>query len=143
MTMEMRKPVGAATESLLENFVTPWLARLFGYAKLVEYSLILQADVILNRLRPQTPAALRRITGAVQPGSRKYLCVFAHFDRDGLVEDYVVYYLSKLEKLGCEIVFVSTAESMETEQIEKLRPHCAQTTYSNLVRPLTSSKFAL
>ena len=40
----------------------------------------------------------------------KRMAVFAHYDRDGIVDDYVIYYLTSLRKVSDFIVFVSTAE---------------------------------
>jgi len=104
--------------------MTSCLETLVELAKLVKYHLVLWTDVLLHRLRPQRPIALRRVEGAVLPGSRKLLCVFAHFDRDGLVDEYVIHYLSKLEALGCETIFVSTANGLGVAQVENVRPYC-------------------
>lgn len=45
--------------------------------------------------------------------------VFAHYDKDNLIDDYVVYYVSALKKAGCDVVFVSCKELAQTE-LEKL-----------------------
>lgn len=47
--------------------------------------------------------------------SLKRAVIFAHYDRDGLVDDYVLYYLSSLRKVCGFIVFVSTAELSQAE----------------------------
>ncbi|MCC0808928.1 hypothetical protein FPV16_22455 [Methylobacterium sp. W2] len=42
------------------------------------------------------------------------LCLFAHFDQDDLVADYVIYYLEAIRAVGFEIVVISTSRlSME------------------------------
>lgn len=40
----------------------------------------------------------------------KRLCVFAHWDRDNIIDDYVVYYLKALKKVCDCIIFVSDTE---------------------------------
>ena len=49
------------------------------------------------------------------------LCVFAHYDRDGLIEDYVLYYLQALKEVCYDIIFVSDCDIQATE-LEKLFP---------------------
>lgn len=50
----------------------------------------------------------------------KRLCVFAHWDRDNIIDDYVVYYLEGLKKVADTIIFVSDCDlsSAELEKIE-------------------------
>jgi rhamnosyltransferase len=43
-------------------------------------------------------------------------CVFAHFDAQGIVATYVLYYLEALRPLFDQIIFVSTAELSERER---------------------------
>ena len=40
----------------------------------------------------------------------KTACVFAHYDRQGEVDDYVIYYLRELSRVADSIQFVTTAE---------------------------------
>lgn len=40
----------------------------------------------------------------------KRLCVFAHWDRDSIVDDYVIYYLKELQKVSSTIIFVSDCD---------------------------------
>ena len=39
------------------------------------------------------------------------ICIFSHFDKNNIVDDYAVYYLAELSKIA-DIIFVSTAESL-------------------------------
>ncbi|GJE16948.1 rhamnan synthesis F family protein [Methylobacterium marchantiae] len=48
------------------------------------------------------------------------LCLFAHFDQDDLVADYVIYYLEALRATGFEIVVISTSRLSEKD-ISRLR----------------------
>ncbi len=47
--------------------------------------------------------------------SQKYISVFAHFDKDNLVDDYVVEYLAELKKISPKIIFVSDCNLRESE----------------------------
>lgn len=44
------------------------------------------------------------------PKTNSRAAVFAHYDREGIVDDYVLFYLSSLRRLCDFIVFVSTAD---------------------------------
>lgn len=51
------------------------------------------------------------------------VAVFSHFDKDDIIDDYVIYYLSELSKFF-DIVFVSTAEGLSDKQLKTIAPHC-------------------
>lgn len=55
----------------------------------------------------------------------KKICFFAHFDKDSLVDDYVLYYIKSLKEVCDEIIFVSVSNVSEKEQ-EKLNPYIAK-----------------
>jgi lipopolysaccharide biosynthesis protein len=44
------------------------------------------------------------------------LCLFAHFDKDAIVDDYVLHYLAALKALSFSIVFISTSPLSADEQ---------------------------
>lgn len=48
------------------------------------------------------------------------IVLFAHFDRDGIIDDYVIYYLRSLAKVSNRILFMSDCELRDGEG-EKLR----------------------
>jgi hypothetical protein len=51
----------------------------------------------------------------------KHLCLFAHFDPQGLIDPYVMVYLETLKAIGCDIVFVSeTAQKKELKNMNRL-----------------------
>lgn len=58
--------------------------------------------------------------------NRDKLCFFSHYDKNGIIDPYVIYYLEKLLSLGCDIVFVSTAKNLAESEIEKIKDICAQ-----------------
>jgi len=56
----------------------------------------------------------------------KRLCLFAHFDPQGKIEPYVLYYLQCLKELECDIVFVSSALNLTDSEVEKILGLCVQ-----------------
>lgn len=48
--------------------------------------------------------------------------IFAHFDKDNVIDDYVIYYLNALKKVAQRIIFVSDCElsSAETEKLKNI-----------------------
>ncbi|QED23875.1 rhamnan synthesis F family protein [Candidatus Deianiraea vastatrix] len=44
------------------------------------------------------------------------ICFFAHYDQDGIIDDYVVYYIKELKKVCNDIVFASVSNVSEKEQ---------------------------
>lgn len=44
------------------------------------------------------------------------VCIFAHFDKDNLIDDYVIYYLNELRKNCSSIIFVSDSDLSESEK---------------------------
>lgn len=55
----------------------------------------------------------------------KRVAVFAHFDKNNIIQDYVVYYLSELKKCAEKIIFVSDSEISpeELKKIDKIVEH--------------------
>src|ERR1700683_4387885 len=51
------------------------------------------------------------------------LCLFAHFDRDNRVDEYVLRYLAALKELNFSIVFTSTAR-LSASDIKRLGADC-------------------
>lgn len=100
-------------------------AALFDIVKLAILKLLVLVDWIRRLVNPVQGKIVRSGEGEQSAGSRKTLCVLAHFDRDGVVDDYVVSYLQALDELGCETVFVSTAKSLDDESIRKITPFCS------------------
>lgn len=103
---------------------------MFAIAKDVIKSIILNMLVLIDVMRrwakPIQARVIRSDSGEQSPGSRPMLCVFAHFDMDDLVDDYVVHYLRALDEAGCETVFVSTAEGLDESEIQKILPYCTK-----------------
>lgn len=52
------------------------------------------------------------------------LAVFSHFDKDGFIDEYVIQYLTLLNKAKIDIVFVSTSENLNEEELIKISKFC-------------------
>lgn len=50
------------------------------------------------------------------------LCIFSSYDSEGIIHDYVLYYLQELKKIDTDIIFVTTSPTLEEKEIEKIRP---------------------
>ena len=55
--------------------------------------------------------------------SKNKIAIFSHYSSTNTIDDYVVYYLKKLSKLA-DIIFVSTAEGLSREEVNKIKPYC-------------------
>jgi lipopolysaccharide biosynthesis protein len=53
----------------------------------------------------------------------KDVCLFAHFDRDDKVEDYVLWYLRHISDLNFSIVFISAAR-LSSSEVKQLGAYC-------------------
>ncbi|WP_188112739.1 rhamnan synthesis F family protein [Mycobacterium simiae] len=62
---------------------------------------------------------------AQPPSGPRTLILFAHFDAQGIVDPYVVYYLKALHGLGATIVFVSGAPNLTPGSVDAIRDYCA------------------
>ena len=88
--------------------------------------LLVLIDLCRRTVRPVRGRIIASGPGRQDAGSRRMLCVLAHFDRDGVVDNYVVHYLRALDALGCETVVVSTAETLDGANIRKILPFCSK-----------------
>ena len=50
----------------------------------------------------------------------KRLVIFAGYDKDNIIDDYVVYYIKELRKIA-DIIYVSDCNMLESE-LEKISP---------------------
>lgn len=68
---------------------------------------------------------LRRLVEGADPhaASRRY-AVYASFDRNSLIDNYVVEQVAAVARLGYRIIFVSTSPRWLEDQVAKIRPYC-------------------
>ena len=67
---------------------------------------------------PRVERIIKNPKGKANP----HLCLFAHYDPQGLIDPYVVHYLKTLRSQGCDIVFIS--ESARDPELKKLKGLC-------------------
>lgn len=102
------------------------IGALYDVVKLTIIKLLVLRDYVERALWPIDGGIIGDHLGEQIPGTRSDLCIFAHFDRDNIIDDYVVYYLQALAKLGCETIVVTTAEELAEDEIRKALPFCRQ-----------------
>ncbi len=78
-------------------------------------------------LRPHRKASYvrERWEGRRPLADARRVAVFVHYDRRGVVHDFVLHHLRQLHDLGFAIVFVSNAPRLSEAQVELLRTQCA------------------
>jgi len=74
-----------------------------------------------------TPKVEKIFDGRAKSG--RNLCLFAHFDPDGVIDPYVVRYLEGLKTMDCEIVFVSG--SVNEAECAKVAHLCSEFIFRN------------
>lgn len=52
------------------------------------------------------------------------VAIFSHYDRDNIIDEYVINYLKSIFELGFDIVFISTAEQLSQNEIDKIKVYC-------------------
>lgn len=57
------------------------------------------------------------------PSNKKGIVLFAHFDKDGFIDDYVLQYLKELKKLDVDIIFISNSPFLKKKEINKIKPY--------------------
>ena len=52
------------------------------------------------------------------------VCVFSHFDKQGIIDPHVLHYLDSLKKLGFRTIVVSTSRDLDEASVERSRDSC-------------------
>lgn len=78
-------------------------------------------DAVRRWTHCREPKIHRVLAGEVVPRSKSLLCVYSHFDRNDVIDDYVVHYIRQLFEAGCEVIFVSAAEGLPDAECDKVR----------------------
>jgi rhamnosyltransferase len=54
------------------------------------------------------------------------VAVFSHYDRDNVIDDYVLEYINALVEQNINVVFVSTSEKLNDDELSKVRNLCTK-----------------
>ena len=65
----------------------------------------------------------RVLTKSLHKKQKETVSIFSHFDAQNEVKDDVLFYLKMLSKIS-DIVFVSTAEELSSDEIASIEPYC-------------------
>lgn len=68
----------------------------------------------------------RRWSGDQTLDGARDIAVFVHFDKKGVVHDYVVEHLQAWVKAGFAVIFVTNSPKFEDRALDRVRPHVAQ-----------------
>lgn len=69
--------------------------------------------------------------GEVELLKHKKVCIFAHYDANKKIADYVVHWSKSLLDWDCGIIFISSCEALSQEEINKVKPYVSKI----IVRP--------
>lgn len=75
-------------------------------------------------VRPRSSAVVERWTGDLDLGTATRIAVFVHFDRHGVVHEFVHHYLHEINRAGFALVFVTNAPRLGAADRERLAPLC-------------------
>lgn len=72
------------------------------------------------RLRNSEEESIIKHTHYLNIKENKKLCIFSHYDKNQVIQDYVEYMLKQLHKLKFDIVFVTTSEQINETELSKI-----------------------
>src|SRR5262252_1447401 len=79
---------------------------------------------LLSFTRRRPSYVRQRWPGALDLNTATRVAVFAHFDRQGIVDDFVLHYLTAIAHAGFTTLFVSNAPRLSSESLSRLSPLC-------------------
>ncbi len=88
-------------------------------------------EVMARTTRWNASTVLKTMPGQDPHSASTRCAVFVHYDRQGLIHDYVLSYLKGLNDVGCRIWFVSNAPRLEPQEIAKITPLVAKLIHRN------------
>ncbi len=74
--------------------------------------------------RPRKSWVVEEWNGEQDLQTARHLAVFSHYDRYGVVHDYVLHYLKELRDAGYQVLFVSNAPKLLPEAVTAIQPLC-------------------
>jgi len=98
------------------------LRRLSPYCPQIAKDLV--DSFLAKRVHPQSLILKTWKGNAAEPSQK--LCLFAHYDVQGQIAPYVLYYLECLKNLGAHTVLISTAPNLNDSEVSKALPYCSQ-----------------
>jgi lipopolysaccharide biosynthesis protein len=111
-----------------ESVMIAILKRLFltavGLARQLVHQLYGWVSYVMSFTRRRTSYVRRRWPGALELEGATRVAVFVHFDRQGMVHDFVLHYLAEIARAGFTTVFVSNAPRLDPESIDRIAPFC-------------------
>lgn len=91
---------------------------------LLFYKLHYSSNTLRHRKIDSSNVVIRQVDVNQDGRKRSRLCLFAHYDKDDIIDDYVIFLLNQIQSLDCDIVFVSTSEELSVKSIEKIKKFC-------------------
>jgi rhamnosyltransferase len=88
------------------------------------YYLVDYLIVLFYKLIPEKKLIKTIIKGDNKENYQKYLCLFAHFDKDNIIDEYVVHYIKNLFSLKIDIIFISNCKFLKDREIDKIKSSC-------------------
>jgi len=119
----MREPLGRHEPAMIVILRRLCLAAV-GLTRQIVHELYGLAACLLSFTRRRSSYVRRRWPGALDLEAATRVAVFAHFDRQGVVDDFILYYLGAIAHAGFTTVFVSNAPRLSSETLSRLTPLC-------------------
>ena len=95
-----------------------------GFARRIVHQLYGLAAYVMSFTRRRASYVRRCWPGALDLDGATRVAVFVHFDRQGMVHDFVLHYLAEIAQAGFTTVFVSNAPRLDPASIDRLAPFC-------------------
>jgi lipopolysaccharide biosynthesis protein len=78
-----------------------------------------------SHLRRRTDFIEERWSGLQSLSNASRVAVFNHYDQQGVLHDFVAYYVRQLNEAGFTVIFVSNSPWLSRDAIDRLLPCCA------------------
>lgn len=121
--MNVREQLGRHEPSMIAILKRLFLTAV-GLARHMVYQLYGLASHVMSFTRRRSSYVRRRWPGALDLEGATRIAVFVHFDRQGIVHDFVLHYLAEIARAGFTTVFVSNAPRLDRESIDRISPLC-------------------